>query len=92
MKKENDLNNKNKNNNDKEVELKIISMLDKIRPYLIGEGGDINFIKYENNIVYVKMTGACAGCSLIDVTLNDGIKEMITTEIPEVVDVINVDQ
>ena len=91
MKKENDLNNKNINN-DKEVELKIIAMLDKIRPYLIGEGGDINFIKYENNIVYVKMTGACAGCSLIDVTLNDGIKEMITTEIPEVIDVINVDQ
>jgi len=90
MKKENDLNNKNIRN-DKEVELKIIAMLDKIRPYLIGEGGNINFIKYENNIVYVKMTGACAGCSLIDVTLNDGIKEMITTEIPEVVDVINVD-
>ncbi len=90
MKKENDLNNKNIHN-DKEVELKIIAMLDKIRPYLIGEGGNINFIKYENNIVYVKMTGACAGCSLIDVTLNDGIKEMITTEIPEVVDVINVD-
>ena len=90
MKKENDLNNKNIRN-DKEVELKIIAMLDKIRPYLIGEGGNINFIKYENNIVYVKMTGACAGCSLIDVTLNDGIKEMITTEIPEVDDVINVD-
>lgn len=90
MKKENDLNNNNIHN-DKEVELKIIAMLDKIRPYLIGEGGNINFIKYENNIVYVKMTGACAGCSLIDVTLNDGIKEMITTEIPEVVDVINVD-
>jgi len=90
MKKENDLNNKNIHN-DKEVELKIIAMLDKIRPYLIGEGGNINFIKYENNIVYVKMTGACAGCSLIDVTLNEGIKEMITTEIPEVVDVINVD-
>ena len=86
------MNIKENNSEKNETKLKIIEMLNKIRPYLIGEGGDIKFIKYENNIVYVQMIGACAGCSLIDVTLNDGIKEMITTEIPEVVDVINVNQ
>ncbi len=74
-----------------ETVLKIISIIDKMRPYLIGDGGDIQFIKYEDNKVYVKLTGACAGCSMIDITLKEGIEEMITTEIPEVTEVINVD-
>lgn len=74
-----------------ETVLKIMSIIDKMRPYLIGDGGDIQFIKYEDNKVYVKLTGACAGCSMIDITLKEGIEEMITTEIPEVTEVINVD-
>lgn len=80
-----------KNENKDDITLKIISMIDKIRPYLIGDGGDIEFIKYEDSKVYVKLTGSCAGCSLIDVTLKEGIEEMIITEIPEVTKVINVD-
>jgi len=78
---------KRKNN---EVELKIIALIDKMRPFLISDGGDIEYIKYENNIVYVKLIGACAGCSMIDITLKDGIEEMIITEIPEVKEVINI--
>ena len=78
---------KRKNN---EIELKIIALIDKMRPFLISDGGDIEYIKYENNIVYVKLIGACAGCSMIDITLKDGIEEMITTEIPEVKEVINI--
>ena len=69
------------------IELKIISILDRIRPFLINDGGNIEFIKYEDNIVYVKMTGACADCSMIDVTLKDGIEEIIINEIPEVKEV-----
>ena len=78
---------KRKNN---EIELKIIALIDKMRPFLISDGGDIEYIKYENNIVYVKLIGACAGCSMIDITLKDGIEEMITSEIPEVKEVINI--
>lgn len=73
-----------------ESELKIIALIDKIRPFLIGDGGDIEFIKYEDNIVYVKLKGACAGCTMIDVTLKEGIEEMIISEIPEVKKVINI--
>ena len=73
-----------------ESELKIIALIDKIRPFLIGDGGDIEFIKYENNIVYVKLKGACAGCSMIDVTLKEGIEEMTISEIPEVKEVKNI--
>ena len=71
-------------------EEKIKEIINKLRPYLIGDGGDIEFIKYENNIVYIKMLGACAGCALIDYTLKDGIEIAIKEEVPEVKEVINV--
>ena len=74
-----------------ETELKVISVIDKIRPYLIGDGGNIEFIKYENNIVYVSLMGACKDCAMIDVTLKDGIEELIKAEVPEVEEVVNVD-
>lgn len=74
----------------KRQENKIIEIIDSIRPFLVGEGGDIEFVKYENNIVYIKLTGACANCSMIDFTLKDGIESTIMEEIPEVKEVINV--
>jgi len=74
-----------------DVELKIISIIDRLRPFLVSDGGNIEFIKYENNIVYVKLLGACKDCSFIDVTLKDGIEEIIISEIPEVKEVINID-
>lgn len=74
-----------------ETELKIISLIDKIRPFLVSDGGNLEFIKYENNIVYVRLSGACKNCAMIDITLKDGIEEMIVTEIPEVKEVINID-
>lgn len=76
---------------DNEVELKIIALIDKIRPYLINDGGNLEFVKYEDNIVYVRLYGACKDCAMIDMTLKDGIEEMITSEIPEVKEVRNVD-
>lgn len=75
----------------KDVKKKILDIIDKLRPFLINDGGNIEFIKYENNIVYIKMTGACANCQMLDFTLKDGIAAAITSEIPEVVDVVNVD-
>lgn len=69
---------------------KINELLDEIRPFLNMEGGDVEFIKYEDCYVYVKLVGACAHCGFQDVTLNDGIYEMIHDEIPEVKGVINV--
>lgn len=71
-------------------EEKIIDVINKLRPFLIGDGGDIEFVKYEDNIVYIKMLGACAGCSLIDYTLKDGIENAIREEVPSVKEVINI--
>ena len=68
---------------------KIQRIIDKLRPFLVNDGGDIEFIKYENNIVYIRLLGACANCQMIDLTLRDGIASAIMSEVPEVQDVIN---
>ncbi len=69
---------------------KINEIIDKLRPFLISDGGNIEFVKYENNIVYIKMLGACAGCSLIDTTLKEGVECAIKEEVPSVKEVVNV--
>lgn len=69
---------------------KIIEVIDQLRPFLINDGGNIEFVKYENGIVYIKMIGACANCSMIDLTLKDGIESAIKEEIPNVKEVINI--
>ena len=71
-------------------EQKIKEIIDKLRQFLISDGGNIEFIKYENNIVYIKMLGACAGCELMDFTLKEGIEGAIKEEIPSVKEVINI--
>ena len=72
------------------TEQKIISIIDELRPYLMNDGGNIEFIKYENNIVYIKLTGACAHCQMMDLTLKEGIEASIKEEVPEVLEVVNI--
>ena len=75
----------------KQDEMKIRNIIEKLRPYLISDGGNIDFIKYENNIVYIKMNGACANCSMLDFTLKEGIEAAIKEEVPSVKEIINVE-
>jgi len=74
----------------KEETNKIIDIIDTLRPFLINEGGNIEFIKYEDGIVYIRMMGACANCEMLDLTLKDGIETAIKEEIPSVKEVVNV--
>ena len=69
---------------------KIIEIINKLKPFLINDGGNIEFIKYEDNIVYIKMMGACANCQMLDVTLKEGIEAAIMSEVKNVRGVINV--
>ena len=71
-------------------EEKIKDILNKLRPFLLSEGGDLSFVKYEDNIVYIKTLGACVGCGLIDYTLKDGIESAIKEEVPDVKEVISI--
>lgn len=73
-----------------ETENKIKEIIDNLRPYLVSDGGNVEFVKYENNIVYIRLQGACANCDMLDITLKDGIESVIKDEIPEVIDVINI--
>ena len=68
----------------------IIDIIDHLRPFLINDGGDIEFVKYEDNIVYIKMMGACSNCHMLDLTLKEGIEAAIKSEVPEVKEVINI--
>lgn len=72
------------------MENKIKEVIENIRPYLNMDGGDIEFIKYEDGYVYIKLSGACQNCAYQDFTINEGIEEMIKNEIPEIKGVINI--
>jgi len=58
--------------------------LNKIRPALQADGGDVQLIDVENGIVKVRLTGACGGCPMSQITLKMGIERHLRKEIPEV--------
>lgn len=74
-----------------DIEKRIKETLDKVRPFLQSDGGDLEFIKFENGNVYVKLSGACSNCGMIDYTIKEGVEAILVEEIPEVVSVIRVD-
>ena len=76
---------------EKEIIQNIETEIAKIQPFMMSEGGILEFIKYENGIVYVHLGGACASCGLIDITLKEGIEQIITAAIPEVKEVRRID-
>lgn len=68
---------------------KIKLALDKIRPHLQMDGGDVEFISFneKSGVLKVKLQGACHGCPMAPVTLQDGIERMIKEKVPEVKEV-----
>lgn len=68
-----------------EIEQQIIQLLDEdIRPALAMDGGDINFVSFENGVVTVQLIGACSSCPSSTATLKMGVERLLTEEIPEV--------
>lgn len=59
--------------------------LDKIRPSLQADGGDVELVDVVDGIVKVRLKGACAGCPMSQMTLKNGIEKFLKREIPEVV-------
>ena len=74
-----------------DTEKLIKSTINKLRPYLQRDGGDVEYVKLENGIVYVRLVGACVGCSYIDVTLSEGIEAILLEEVPGVIGVEQVE-
>lgn len=73
------------------IEEKINSVLERIRPFLISDGGNLEFVKYEDGLVYIRFLGACSHCPHIDLTISNGVEAMLIDEIPEVKGVVNVE-
>ena len=70
-----------------DTERLIIQTLDKIRHFLQKDGGDAEFVKFEDGIVYVKMTGACQDCMFANADIKDLIEVILQEEVPGVLEV-----
>jgi Fe-S cluster biogenesis protein NfuA len=71
------------------MKAKILAALDKVRPSLKMDGGDVELIDVSpDGIVKVKLTGACGGCPMSQLTLKMGIERILKKEVPEVKEVI----
>lgn len=71
-----------------EMKNEVNFIIEKVRPYVLRDGGDIELVNVEDGIVYVKMGGACVGCAAIDVTLKQGIETMLLESVPGVIAVV----
>ncbi|MDR2185016.1 MAG: NifU family protein [Treponema sp.] len=73
------------------LEEKIKTALETVRPSLQADGGDVEFVSVDNDgTVSLKLTGACGGCPMAQMTLKMGIENFLKKEIPEVSAVVGV--
>jgi Fe-S cluster biogenesis protein NfuA len=66
------------------MKAQVEAALNKIRPMLQADGGDVELIDVNDGIVTVRLQGACKGCPMSQMTLKNGIEKMLKKEIPEV--------
>ena len=69
---------------------KVEEVLNKIRPSLQQDGGNVELVEVVDGTVKVKLVGACAGCPMSTLTLKNGIEKILKQEIPEVQEVVAV--
>ena len=69
---------------------KVEEVLNKIRPALERDGGNVELVEVDDGTVKVKLTGACHGCAMATVTLKMGIEKILKQEIPEIKEVVAV--
>lgn len=75
---------------DNSLEQKIVEAINQIRPSLQNDGGDIEFLKFENEKdVYVRLVGACAGCPMSQMTLKNGVEKYLRATVDPNLEVIN---
>jgi Fe-S cluster biogenesis protein NfuA len=67
---------------------KVEAALNKIRPSLEADGGNVELVSVKDGVVTVKLTGACAGCPMSTMTLKAGIERILMQEVPEVKEVV----
>ena len=70
---------------------RIQQIITSVQPMIQSDGGDIELVKYEDNIVYVRLHGACVGCPASYYTLSMGIEERLKEHIPSIKQVVAID-
>lgn len=74
----------------KNIKNRVLKALEKVRPYLQSDGGDIELLEVNDDLsVKVKLTGACHGCPYSMQTLKAGVEQAIMKEVPEITRVIS---
>jgi len=68
---------------------KVEAALNKVRPSLVADGGNVELVDIKDGVVKVKLVGHCAGCPMSQMTLKNGIERMLKAEIPEVKQVVS---
>jgi len=66
------------------VEKRVQAALAEIKPQIQADGGDIDLVAVENNIVKVRLRGACVGCPMSALTLKQGVERIIKQKVPEI--------
>lgn len=76
-----------------EIKINVEKALEEIRPFLQSDGGDISLLSIENdNLVKVRLEGACVGCSVNQMTLKSGVEMTIKKYAPQIEQVINIEE
>ncbi|MHB8140761.1 MAG: NifU family protein [Vulcanimicrobiaceae bacterium] len=70
------------------IEERVNAALDKVRPAIAADGGEVWLIKIEGDVAFVQMLGACGGCPASTLTLKGAIETVVTAEVPEVREVV----
>jgi Fe-S cluster biogenesis protein NfuA len=64
--------------------VKVQEVLDKVRPALQADGGDVELVDIDGGVVKVRLKGACAGCPMSQLTLSHSVERVLKEQIPEV--------
>ena len=84
---QNDRNELNQHIGENIMKEKVEKALEKVRPMLQADGGDVELVDVQDGIVTVRLQGACGGCPMSQMTLKNGIERILKEEVPEVVSV-----
>ncbi len=69
---------------------KVEAALEKIRPALKADGGDVELVDVKDGVVTVRLTGACGSCPMATMTLRMGVERVIRKEVPEIKELVAV--
>jgi Fe-S cluster biogenesis protein NfuA len=69
------------------LEVRINQALDKVRPFIQGDGGEVWLVRVDGSTAYVQMLGACGGCAASTMTLKGAIEAVVCSDVPEITSV-----